>query len=484
MRRCVLRFRDLTNHRRKLTPMPTYTPLTAEHIDALRSLLTDGTLSTAQADIALHASDESRHPAHDAEVVIWPQTAEEVASVLNWANAHCVPVTPWGVGTGLEGNAIPVKGGITLSLARMDRIIEVHADDFQVTVQPGIGHKDLNEALARYGLFFPPDPGANASVGGMLANNAAGIRTVKYGATRDNVLRMQVALADGRLVEFGSRSVKQASGYDLLHLFVGSEGTLGVITEATLKLVPVPTLMSAVVAAFPDVASAVETVVAVRGSGLDPAALEFVDAKQCALLRDHAGVDLTEEPTLFMEFHAAHESALEDGLAMVRDICAEMGATRIHSTMDTAERNKLWHARHHAYETLVRAFPGKQIFIGDVAVPISAYPELIAFIEQTVAESGMDGTMKGHAGDGNIHFEFPYADDAEFARVLAANDRIVHKAIALGGTATGEHGVGLGKAHHMRHEHGPALDVMRTLKQTLDPNGILNPGKVFPPDEA
>ncbi|MFN8531154.1 MAG: FAD-binding oxidoreductase [Anaerolineae bacterium] len=293
--------------------MPHFSPVTPDLLERLTAILGAESVSTAHADIELHAKDQSHHPAHAADVVVFPLTAQSVADVLKLANEHRVPVTPWGVGTGLEGNAIPVHGGILMSFERMNQIVQVHADDFQVTVQPGIGHKDLNAALARHGLFFPPDPGANATVGGMLANNAAGIRTVKYGASKDNVLRMQVALADGRLIHVGSRSVKQSSGYDLLHLFVGSEGTLGVITEATLKLVPVPAHMSAVVASFPDIASAVETVVAVRGSGLDPAALELIDANHCRMLRETEGVDLPDYPTVFMEFHAAQPEALRSG---------------------------------------------------------------------------------------------------------------------------------------------------------------------------
>jgi len=248
--------------------MTTFAPLTPEIIARLITLLGASNVSTAQADIDLHARDQSQHAAHPAEVVVWLVDAQQVAAVLRLAHEQHIAVTPRGAGTGLEGNAIPLYGGILMSLERMTKIVAVHADDFQVTVQPGICHQDLNEQLARYGLFFPPDPGANASIGGMLANNASGIRTVKYGATKDNVLRMQVALADGRLIHVGSRSVKQAAGYDLLHLFVGSEGTLGVITEATLRLVPIPVHMSAVVATFETVEAAVETVVAVRGSGV------------------------------------------------------------------------------------------------------------------------------------------------------------------------------------------------------------------------
>lgn len=457
-----------------------FNPVTPEIIQQLISILGAENVSTACADIDLHARDQSQHHASPAEVVIWPLAAQQVADVLRLANDARIPVTPWGVGTGLEGNSIPLYGGILMSFERMNQIIAVHADDFQVTVQPGIGHKDLNAQLARYGLFFPPDPGANATIGGMLANNAAGIRTVKYGASKDNVLRMQVALADGRLIAVGSRSVKQSAGYDLLHLFVGSEGTLGVITEATLRLVPVPQYMSAVVAAFPSVKAAIETVVAVRGSGLEPAALEFVDASHCHMLSEAAGVELSEDPHLFMEFHAAQEATLEAGLEIVKEICQEMGALSIRATADTAERKKLWHARHHSYEIMVRSHPDKQFFINDVAVPISAYPELIAFVQQMKAEDQVPAYMIGHAGDGNIHVEFPFATREEYERAMVANGKIVMKALELGGTCTGEHGVGIGKSKYLPAEHGPALDVMRALKQTLDPNGILNPGKIFP----
>lgn len=460
--------------------MMSFNPVTPEIIQQLKNLLGDEHVSIARADIDLHARDQSHHEAHPAEVVIFPTTAGGVADVLKLANSHHIAVTPWGVGTGLEGNSIPVYGGILMSFERMDQIVAVHADDFQVTVQPGIGHKDLNAELARHGLFFAPDPGANATVGGMLANNASGIRTVKYGASKDNVLRMQVALADGRLIEVGSRSVKQASGYDLLHLFVGSEGTLGVITEATLKLVPVPTYMSAVVAAFPTVESAVEAVVAVRGSGLEPAALELIDSAHCKMLRETEGVDLSDNPTLFMEFHAATEATLAMGLEIAREICQELGALSIHATTDTAERKRLWHARHHSYEIMVRSQPDHEFFIMDVAVPISAYPALIAYVEGLKAETNTTAYMIGHAGDGNVHVEFPYKGQAEYDNAMRLNDLIVLKALDLGGTATGEHGVGIGKARYMEREHGQALDVMRSLKAALDPNGILNPGKIFP----
>ncbi|MFN8378479.1 MAG: FAD-linked oxidase C-terminal domain-containing protein [Anaerolineae bacterium] len=462
--------------------MTQFAPVTSDFIVALRGILGSDSVSISQADLDLHARDQSHHHAHQPDVIIYPSNAEQVAAALRLTNEAHIPVTAWGVGTGLEGNSIAVFGGLLVSFERMTRIVAVYADDFQVVVEPGIGHKDLNAQLARYGLFFPPDPGANATIGGMLANNAAGIRTVKYGATKDNVLQMQVALADGRLIDVGSRSVKQSSGYDLLHLFVGSEGTLGLITKATLKLVPVPTMMSAVVAAFPTVEAAVETVVAVRGSGLDPAALELIDAAHTRMLRETEGVDLSDHPTLFMEFHAAYACALEEGLATVQEICEDAGALSFRSTTDPAERKRLWHARHASYEIMVRSHPGFGFFIMDVAVPISAYPELIGYVEQLKRETGTTAYMIGHAGDGNVHVEFPFADRAEYAHAMRLNDMIVVKALELGGTATGEHGVGIGKARFMEREHGAALDVMRTIKAALDPKGILNPGKLFPED--
>lgn len=462
--------------------MPLFNPVTADVVAQLTHIVGSDGLSTAEAERQLRAQDQSYQPPHLAEVVVWPETAQQVAAILKLANENCLPVTPWGVGTSLEGNAVPVYGGISLSLERMNRIMAIHADDFQVTVQPGVPYKDLNKALAPYGLFFPPDPGANATIGGMLANNAAGIRTVRYGASKDNTLRMEVALADGRLIQVGSRSVKQSSGYDLLHLFIGSEGTLGVITEATLKLTPVPALMSAVVASFATVAAAVETVVAVRGSGVGIAALELIDETHARMLSQEPGVELGEQPTLFMELHASHTATLIAEMEMVQDICEEFGAISFRATTDNAERMRLWHARHAAFEIAVRNHPGQRWVVMDVAVPISVYPPLVAYTQATLAELGVIGYLIGHAGDGNLHLLIPFAGEAEYAQAMQANEAIVYKAIELGGTATGEHGVGIGKAKFMPHEHGPALDVMRSIKQTLDPNGILNPGKIFPVD--
>jgi D-lactate dehydrogenase (cytochrome) len=459
--------------------MNMYSPVTREVISSLAQLVGEENISTRHADLELHAHDQSAHEPHLPEVILWVENVEQVSGVLAHANQQRIPVTAWGAGSSLEGNPIALCGGILIAFAQMNKIIAVHADDFQVTVQPGLGYKDLNIQLARHGLFFAPDPGANASIAGMLANNAAGIRTIKYGATRDNVLCIQVVLADGRIVEAGSRSVKQSSGYDLAHLFIGSEGTLGLITEATLRVVPIPEHISAAVACFDSVDDAIQAVVAVRGSGTEPAALEFLDGFTAGSISASDGLDLAAKPTIFMEFHASHIGALDAILNTVQEICQEAGALSIKTTTNNAERLKLWHARHHTYETIVRRHPGQKIYISDVAVPISAYPELIAFVENDRIEHNITAYTFGHAGDGNIHVCAPFTGDT-YQSVYDMNTRVVEKAISLNGTATGEHGVGIGKPRFMKMEHGLALDVMREVKQTLDPNWILNPGKIFP----
>ncbi len=448
-------------------------------LDDLTAIVGEANLSIAQADRDLHARDQSHHPASLPDVVVWVETPQQVADILKLANEHQIPVTPWGAGTSLEGNPIPLRQGILISFDRMNQILEVYTDDFQVKVQPGVTRKQLNQHLARYGLFFTPDPGANATIGGMLANNASGIRTVKYGASKDNVLQMQVALADGHLIQVGARSIKQSSGYDLLHLFVGSEGTLGMITEATLKLAPIPQHMTAMIASFPNVESAIEAVVAVRGSGLDVAALEFLDATATAVITNN-GLNIPTQPTLLMEIHATHEATLQLDIEMVHDICEEMGATHFQAESDSTRRQQLWEARHTWFESMSRQNIGMSYFTMDVAVPISAYPQLVAYSREQLDADEVNGYLLGHAGDGNLHILFPYNKEETYQRIKAVNGRIIHQAIELGGTSTGEHGVGIGKMGYMKEEHGDALTIMRAIKHTLDPNNILNPGKVIP----
>ncbi len=451
-------------------------------LEALQAIVGPERVSATAADREQHARDQSDFPASLPDVVVWPHSTAEVSQILQYANQTCIPIVGWGAGTSIEGNPIPVQGGIVLDFREMNQIIEIHNTDFQVTVQPGVLYKDMNKMLARYGLFFAPDPGANASIGGMVANNAAGIRTVKYGATKDNVLALEVVKANGEVLRTGSRSVKQSAGYDLTRLFIGSEGTLGLITEATLKLDPLPEHFSAVTAAFPSVNDAAAAVFGIIGAGLGPAALELLDTSTVELMNTEDGIDLVVSPNLFMEFNGASETALNEELAMVEEICEEHNCGQYQAGVGREARNKLWHARHQTFEVAVRHHPNQAYLLTDAAVPISQYPALVAAAEEIMEELSLPGLILGHAGDGNLHTAifFPADDPEARSRAEQINAHIVEQALALGGTSTGEHGVGLGKQKYMAQEHGlVAMDLMHGLKALLDPNNILNPGKVL-----
>jgi D-lactate dehydrogenase (cytochrome) len=455
--------------------------LSEAHLNFLRSVVGDEWVSTANADLAQHSRDQSFHQPHYPAAVVWPAEAGHVSAILKYANEHMIPVTPWGAGSSLEGNPLPVHGGIVLDMNRMDKILEVRAADFQVDVQPGVKYKDMNVILAKQGLFFAPDPGANASIGGMVANNAAGTRTPGYGATKDNVLRLEVVLASGDIIRIGSRSAKTSSGYDLVHLFVGSEGTLGVITEATLKLAPLPEKFSAAVAVFDSVEEATRAVSAIMGSGLSPVALEFLDPNMVRELNTTGEFTLAEKPTLLMEFHSASEAGLKEELPLVQAICESEGGAAFQAVVGREGRDRLWRMRYQTYEVVMRGNPGISFLILDIAAPVSKYPEMVGAARRAMETRGLRGYMVGHAGDGNLHPMIPYkpGDEASHELAEAANAEVVEAAIALGGTATGEHGVGIGKRRFMPLEHGKGLDVMRTIKNALDPNGILNPGKIL-----
>jgi D-lactate dehydrogenase (cytochrome) len=456
----------------------TYTQITTEHIAKLIALLDEARVSSREADLSLHSRDQSFHAAHLPEVVIWPETSQEISQILRYANEMRIPVTPWGAGTSLEGNSIPVHGGILLNLNRMNRIVEVYPDDFQVDVEPGVTRIELNKTLSHHGLFFPPDPGANASIGGMIANNASGIKTIKYGATKDNIMRLEVVLANGEVLHLGTRARKDSSGYDLLHLFIGSEGTLGIITQATLKLAPLPANYSAVLASFKGIEPAMRSVVEIMGAALEPSALEFVDVETVQALKADKGLNIFEAPTLLIEFNGSSDN---EGLTEALQICRANGAINVESASGLEERNRLWQARHGTYESLLRKHPGKSQLHLDAAVPPSKYPELVLFADQMLREYNIIGYKFGHAGDGNLHTNMIYdpAISGQFEICLEANERIVARAIELGGTATGEHGVGIGKRKFMAKQHGTAYEAMRQVKQLFDPNGILNPGKIF-----
>lgn len=452
-------------------------------LEGLRAIVGAEHVSATEADRALHAQDQSTHPAVMPDVVVWPNSTVEVSAIVKIASEHQFPITAWGAGTSLEGNSIPLQKGISLNFQRMNRVVEVHAEDFQVTVQPGIFRKELEAYLAQYGLMFAPDPGANASIGGMIGNNAAGIRTVKYGATRDNVLALELVLANGDIVKTGSRSIKQSAGYDLTHLIVGSEGTLGLVTEATLKLVPIPEHFSTATVAFPSLESAAEAVYGIIGSGLEPAALEILHQDHVQWMNEDAGLEMVVAPSLMIEFSGASESTVSERFTMAQELCAEAGSLGFAGGIGRDARKAMWELRHSIRERSVRTFPGHHWLIVDIAVPISKFPKLVAYCQKQITESGFDGRIIGHAGDGNMHAGIHFEPDDEEAKTQAgALVRImVDKALELGGTCTGEHGIGLGKQKYLIKEHGETgLEMMRMIKQTLDPDNLLNPGKVIP----
>ncbi len=398
------------------------------------------------------------------------------------ANERMVPVTPWGAGTSLEGNPLAVEGGIVLDFEQMNKILAIRTEDFQTDVQPGVKYKDMNQVLSRHGLFFAPDPGANATVGGMVGNNASGVRTIKYGSTRDNVLKLKVVLPTGAVIHAGSLSHKSSSGYDLVRLLVGSEGTLGIVTEVTLRLVGIPEKFSAAVVTFELVQDATESVYEIMGSGLVPAALELLDGETVGAINRDGKVSLAERPTLFLEFTGSSEVGLEEDLRLAREICESHGALGFESGVGREERNRLWEARHGAYESLQRANPGCDYLIADTSVPLSKYPGMVEHAKKVAASNNIKGYILGHAGDGNLHLVVAgdFQDEGFLRRLNRTYDEIVSYAISVGGTATGEHGVGIGKKRFMSQEHGDGVEVMRKIKNLLDQNGILNPGKVLP----
>ena len=459
-----------------------FNSLDQNHLKNLQAMVARDRFSTGDSVLDLHAKDQSQHPARRPEAVVWPVDRSEVAAILRYANDHRIPITGWGSGSSLEGNPIPVQKGIVLDFSQMNRILSIRAEDFQADVEPGVIYQDLNEKLRHTGLFFPPDPGARATVGGMIANNASGTRTVYYGSTKDYVLRLEIVLANGEIIELGTRAAKTSSGYDLIHLMVGSEGTLGVVVGATLRLVGFPAEYSAAIATFPSVAAASKAVFEIIRSGLNPAALELLGPECIELMNREEQLGLNISPTLFVEFHSSTASHLVEVLEMGREICNEQMCTEFRSGLGKAERDHIFKARHALGEMIIRTHPDCGTLVVDVAVPNTAYPEMIAVIGEEMNATGIMGYTFGHAGDGNVHFNIPgkRGDKKQWARIDKLVQRLVSKALDLGGTATGEHGVGLGKKKYMTAEHGKSLDWMKQIKTLFDPNGILNPGKIFP----
>ncbi len=452
---------------------------TQEQIDALSALVEPGRFSTGQSSRELHLHDISFHVGTLPAGIIWPITTEEVGRVLTWTYDQGIPVTPWGAGTSTEGNPVPTRGGLVMDFTRMDKILEIRPEDLQADVQPGVLRKELNHQVGKYGLFFPPDPGADATIGGMIANNASGVQTVKYGATKDYVLKLTVVLPQGNVIHTGCKAGKSSSGYDLTRLFIGSEGTLGVVTEATLRLTGIPSHHLAAIITFDDLESAARAVSVMIGSGLEPAALELLTPGLIGLMNREKGLRIREVPSLFCEFHGISKAALLETSCLAEELAQGCGGTSFRSGME--EREDLWRARHDAWETIHRAHQGKETLIVDAAVPISRYPEMVTFSQKLVEERRVAGYVFGHAGDGNLHVVMMGnpQDKREWSALEHINDSIVRRAVELGGTCTGEHGVGIGKRKFMELEHGPSYNLMRRINELVDPKGLMNPDKIF-----
>lgn len=450
-------------------------------VDLLRLIPDEHRVTDGESALDQHAADFSYHPPHRPDVVVYPQTTAEVSAVLAYANAERIPVVPFGAGTSLEGHVIPIRGGISLDLTRMDAILALRPDDLSATVQPGVTRSQLEAATGPHGLFFAVDPGADATLGGMAATNASGTTTVRYGGMRAHVLALEAVLADGSVVRPGSRAVKTSAGYNLAQLLVGSEGTLGVITELTLRLHPIPEQVVVARAAFPSVVEACAAAAALVGAGVPVSRCELVDAPTIAALNAYAGLGFPAAPHLFVEIGGS-ASAVPSELETARVLIEDAGATAFAAESDPTARAKLWDARHNSLIAAMALQPGTKALTTDVAVPVSELAAAIEHARGALDATGLQGGIVGHAGDGNFHVAFLLdPDDADrVAQAQRLNASLVEDALARGGTCTGEHGIGFGKLAYLEREHGDLLPLLRGIKQVFDPHGILNPGKTIP----
>jgi D-lactate dehydrogenase (cytochrome) len=453
----------------------------APALDDLRELLGADRVLTGDDVVAQHGADESWHPPVPPDAVVYPRSTEEAAAIVKAVHAHGVPVIPFGAGTSLEGHVLPLHGGVSIDLREMDRVLRLSVEDMDVTVEAGITREALDAKLRPEGVFFPVDPGADATLGGMAATGASGTTTVRYGAMRENVLSLTVVTAGGEIVRTRSRARKSSAGYDLTHLFIGSEGTLGLITELTLRLHPTPEAMSAAVCAFADLDGAVNCVIDVLANAIRVARIELLDEVQLDAVNRHSELDYEVAPTLFFEFHGSRDEVATQA-AEAEAIAREHGARGFVWTADESERRRLWRARHRSYDASRALRPGARAFTTDACVPVSRLAECLLETKRDIEETGLLAPIVGHVGDGNFHVAILLDPDdpAEVERAVAFNERLVERAIAFGGTCTGEHGVGYGKSKYLELEHGPeALALMRAIKAALDPDDLFNPGKIL-----
>jgi D-lactate dehydrogenase (cytochrome) len=449
--------------------------------DLLRLVPDEIRVSDVESVLDEHAGDFSYHEAHRPDAVVFAESTAEVSAVLAYANAAGIPVVPFGAGTSVEGHVIPVHGGISLDVSHMNAVLAVRPADLTATVQAGVTRTQLEAATGPQGLWFPVDPGADATLGGMAATNASGTTTVRYGGMRAHVLELEVVLADGRVVRTGTRAVKTSAGYNLTELFIGSEGTLGVITELTVRLHPIPEHIVVARAAFPSVEAACAAAATIIAAGVMVTRCELLDAMTIASLNAFKGTTFPESPYLFLELGGT-EAAVSGDLETVRELLLDEGATAFESESDPTARAQMWSARHSALLAALAFAPGTKAMTTDVAVPVSELAGAMEHARSAIDASGLMGGIVGHVGDGNFHVAFLLdpADAASVARAAALNTAVVEDALGRGGTCTGEHGVGLGKIGYLAREHGDLVPLYRGIKDALDPAGILNPGKVIP----
>ncbi|MDE2369911.1 MAG: FAD-binding protein [Burkholderiales bacterium] len=438
-------------------------------------------VSVAPAIRQQHARGEGLATSLPPDAVVWPVDKHEVCAILARCNELGVPVIGYGAGSSLEGHVSAPHGGICLDMSRMDAVLAVHVDDSDCVVQPGITREGVNAHLKGTGLFFPVDPGANASIGGMVSTRASGTTTLRYGSMAHNVMALEVALADGRLVRLGTRARKSSAGYDLVHLMIGSEGTLGIITEVTLRLHPLPTDVAAATCAFPTLQAAVSAVTEMVQSGVPFARIEFLDEHQIRACNLHSQLGLVELPTLFLEFHGS-ETAVREQAESAQEFAAQHGGVDFKWASRPEDRTQLWRARHLAYFAALALRPGCSSIIADVCVPMSALAENVALAREHIDREALIAPILGHVGDGNFHVVFMPMPDApaEHAAVDRVYGAMVARALAAGGTCTGEHGIGMGKKAKLLAECGPdVIALMQGIKKSWDPKSILNPGKIF-----
>ena len=449
-------------------------------IDELRDALGDDRVQTGEDVRRLHGTDSSFHPVAPPDAVVFPESVEDAVAIVRTCARHGTPMIPFGAGSSLEGHISALRGGISIDMSRMDAITRLSVEDLDVTVQAGVTRRQLDARLRPEGVFFSVDPGADATIGGMIATGASGTTTVRYGAMRENVLSLLVVTADGELVRTHSRARKSSAGYDLTRLFIGSEGTLGLIVEATLRVHPTPEAMAAAVLSFQALEGAVACVTEVAQYGIPVARIELVDEASLEVINRHFELDLRIAPTLFLEFHGGQAEVAEQADA-VREIAEGHGLLGFEQARDEAERRHLWHARHGAYDATKATQPGCEVLTTDVCVPVSELAASVLEARADIDEHGLQTTIVGHVGDGNFHVAVVLdpSRPQELEAAEAFHERLVRRALARGGTCTGEHGVGYGKARFLVDEHGQAaVGVMRAIKDALDPNDLFNPGKL------